>query len=656
MQIGKTKLAPKLFQLSSYALAVVMGFLCFDLHAQYNEVSLTSGITHYSKDREEMAGGVAFLDFNNDGFEDIYLSGGALPDKLYENQGNGTFLDVSASTGINQFDHVHTMGIACGDFDNDGYIDIFLSTKREDRCYILWNNHGESFQLNGIQAGLREKFYGSSVAPGDYNLDGNLDILVGNYDPGPPGDLLYHNNGDRSFTHVGSILGTHGEGTALAMAFSDIDGDSDPDILIANDFGYDFLPNKLLANNYPEPGFTDVSVAASWDLKINSMGIAIGDYDSDGDLDYYISDFNDNYLLTNSGAQKFNENALERNAANAESTSWGVAFLDYNNDMEPDLFVANGDFTPDPFDPSNKLYQGRNGYFEDLSELLRVDSDFTSRGVALGDFNNDGSQDLLVGVVATDDNSKMHTLLYENHTTSQNWVKFDLRGIKSNRDGYGALVSVFTNGKKQIREKSGGGSYLSNNSQVLHFGLGLYSRIDSIVVQWPGRNKDVHKNLKANRCYVVTEGQSIYKKTSILKNIKSGEKLFLQGAHRKTPGIYRDTLFNTDGSKEIVITRLQVEPNVITALNEPTPIPFEVWPNPFTDHFYISFNGQNKQLKPLFRWSLRNALGMEILKGSEKMDLHHPLHIVTSSQLPSGVYFFTFNMASQSGVVRLRKE
>lgn len=655
MQLKRNRRAEKPIPVSLIMIVFGLCMFCFQVCAQYQEVGFARGISHICKDREEMAGGVAFLDYNNDGFDDIYLTGGELPDKLFDNQGDGTFLDVSTSTGINQLDHAHTMGIACGDLDNDGYVDIILSTKGQDRCYVLWNRQGESFQLAGIHAGFVEKFYGSSIALGDYNLDGKLDILVGKYDLGAPGDLLYLNNGDRSFTNTGSLLGSHGEGTALAMAFSDIDLDNDPDVLIANDFGYDFLPNQLLINNYPETGFTDISTSASWDLKINSMGIAIGDYDSDGDLDYYISDFNDNYLLSNIGEGNFKENARERNVANDESTSWGVAFLDYNNDMEPDLFVANGDFSPDPFDPTNKLYHGKNGFFENLSDLHHVDSDFTSRGVAIGDFNNDGKQDLLVGVVAVDDNTKMHTLLYENQMVGQNWIQFDLTGTDSNRDGYGALISVFTNGKKQIREKSGGGSYLSNHSPIVHFGLGAHSSVDSLTVQWPGRKKEVHKNLEANYCYSVNESVSLFQKTSVQKTIKEGEKLYLQGAYRKTPGIYHDTIPNTDGYDKIVITRLLAEPHRVTALDETSPESFQVWPNPFTDHFYIKFNEKTNHSKTSLQWSIRNALGMEISKG-ENTNLHNPQYIKASRQLPSGVYFFTFNVGTKSGVIRLLKD
>lgn len=201
------------------ALRYFFCILCFigtgTLFAQsFKEISGEAGITHHCYDVNLYGGGIAFFDFNNDGWDDLYLTGGGLPDKLYENLGHGAFVDVTEQSGIGQLSNLHTIGVYAADLDNDGYIDLFVSTSAHDACYVLWNQAGHSFELEGAAAGLTEQFLGTSIAVGDYDLDGDLDVYVGNYRPVDP-DVFYQNNGDRTFTNISAqTIADDGKGAA----------------------------------------------------------------------------------------------------------------------------------------------------------------------------------------------------------------------------------------------------------------------------------------------------------------------------------------------------------------------------------------------------------------------------------------------------------
>ena len=570
---------------------------CYKANAQFVEISKEIGIDHLTIDPTNLGGGVAFLDFQNDGFDDIYLIGGDNPDKLYENQGNGTFKDVSEKMGIDVIDDVSTMGVTCGDMDNDGYIDIFITSKNKERSYLFWNENGSFFNEGAIEAGISDTFYGSSAALSDYNIDGNLDLYVCNYDAGFPGDFLLKNNGDRTFSDESNLLGKDCEGTALAIAFSDVDMDQDVDILVGNDFGFLYQPNRFFINNYPNSSFDEISHEAAWDIEINSMGIAVGDYDEDGDFDYYVSDIDDNFLFNNQSDNTFHEMAHETEVDNSDGTSWGNAFFDYDNDSYLDLFVANGVFEIGQTDQVNRLFKGNGDSFEDVSTLQNVDSKYRGRGLAIGDYNNDGRQDILVGVVSNSSLNSHHTLLYQNQGTELNWIKVKLDGISSNKDGYGSKVRVVFGGRSLIRELSGGTSYLSHMSNTLHFGLGNVSEIDSLIVTWPNGTEQIFKNIEPNQTYLVVENQELLRSTSVYATIFSDEEIFLQGDFRNEEGVYIDTLMGDDGLRKIIKTRLDIteRDQTVTMIenNHSNEDYFKIWPNPVRNDMYISLDEPN---------------------------------------------------------------
>jgi len=620
-------------------------------NSQFIEVSEKSGINHLTIDPTNLSGGVAFLDFQNDGFEDIYLVGGRKRDKLYENQGDGTFKDVTYEMGLGEIFMVPTMGVACGDIDNDGFTDLLITTMGKERTYLFWNKQGISFIEGAIEAGIDGEYYGSSAAFGDYNLDGLLDLYIGNYDPGNEGDFLYQNIGGRSFTNVSNLLGQSGMGTALAVAFSDLDGDHDPDILVGNDFGFQYEPNRLFKNNYPEESFAEVSKQKSWDLEINSMGIAVGDYDEDGDLDYYVSDIGDNYLFNNQPGESFIEEARERQVENAEGTSWGNAFFDFNNDTYLDLFIANGIFETGTTNQVNKLYKGGKDIFEDVSQLQGIANPARGRGVSIGDYDNDGYQDILVGVVGIRSDNH-HSLLYRNPGNNNNWIKVRLKGVTSNASGYGSRGEVKIGERTLIRELSGGTSYLSHMSSVIHFGIGKAQKVDNMKIIWPNGSEQNHSNLEINKSYTVVEGGELYESQSSLKTIPKGTSVFLEGMLRDKAGIYRDTLFSEDHFPKITTTRLALTDSeqTITGLQEMDD-KFMVWPNPFTDDLTVSLSVMTNQATGACRINIYNLTG-HLLFEQEAWLTKDPLQI-NLSKLPKGTHLLQLIVGDQQFTRRI---
>lgn len=525
------------------------------LAQSYIEVSAEAGITHHFFNPNQEGGSVSFFDFNNDGWDDLYVTGGGLPDKLFENLGNGKFKDVTTETGIDQLANINTMSSYAADLDNDGYSDIFISTNIDDTCYVLWNNQGTSFEL-GTLNGLTEEFYGTSIAVGDYDLDGDLDVYVGNY-RSVTQDVFYKNNGDRTFTNIApKTVGDDSKGAAWAVAFSDWDRDNDVDLFVVNDFGNILLPNKLFQNNHPINTFTEISESVGFNAIMDGMSIGIGDFDEDGDLDYYCSNTGSNKFFVNEN-NSFVDRATELGITVDDGTSWGSVFTDYNNDTYLDLLVMNGPIgLRDDYEHKNKLFKGNGSSFEDVSESEGVSSSFNSRGVALSDFDNDGHVDFAAAVLDVQRKSSKHMLLYKNvNNHNANWLQIDLQGTENNSDGYGSFVEIEVAGRKFLKEQFGGGSFMATQSKTHHFGLGNYTSIDKLNVTWPGGNSTTYSNLKSKKRYRVVENGELFvlvpKKLSLLP----GQTVFLEGTDQMEPGIYRDTL-SSSPYRTIRITKL----------------------------------------------------------------------------------------------------
>lgn len=486
---------------------------------------------------ETMGGGGGFLDYDNDGWLDVYLVQSAplpgasnqafSPNRLFRNQGNGTFVDVTSEAGVG--DTGYGMGASFGDYDNDGYADIFVTNFGPNQLYR--NNGDGTFTNVTERAGVGDERWGTSTAFADYDQDGDLDLYVVNYVTysmdqnircgpkdilaychpdvyrGSP-DLLYRNNGDGTFTDVtreaGVFVDAPNESKGLGVVWLDYDNDGNLDIYVANDSN----PNFLYRNN-GDGTFTDVALetGAAYNRDGHTeagMGVTVGDYNWDGYLDLFITHLNEetNTLYHNIGGRIFQDYTTRVNLGipSLKQVGFGTGFFDFDNDGWLDLFIANGHILEaiERLQPGsgvtyaqrNKLYQNdRSRGFRDVSE--RAGAHFlrqqVSRGAAVGDIDNDGDLDILVI-----NNHQKATLLINRVGEENDWIGFKLRGRSSNRDAIGARVEVKVGQQTRWKEVHSGGSYLSQHDLRVVFGLNDAERPSEIRIRWPsGARQDL---------------------------------------------------------------------------------------------------------------------------------------------------------------------
>ena len=527
--------------------------LCMNINAQvFNEVSSAVGINHIYNQDEYMGGGAVFFDFDNDGWEDIYIVGGKDKDVLYRNN-NGSNFEIVLNSGLDITSDYYTTGAVSGDINNDGYRDIFITTWKGEnnrgslkRNLLFINNGDNTFSESGIIAGITEASFTMGASILDYNNDSFLDIYVVNYvetqgatfdtngniifNPTCFKNYLYKNNGDGTFTEKGQTLGIDNIGCALAVMPTDYDQDQDQDIYIANDFGGFVTPNTMYQNNYPNASYTNTSDISEMNVGIYGMGIAVGDIDKDSDFDYYTTNLGRNVLLENNGNQIFTDKttfanienmyALDGNGSEFFSTSWGTAFLDVNNDTWPDLFVANGRVPADQSiatgetDP-NKLYiNNGDNTFSDVSIASGIDDASRGRGMAYCDYDKDGDLDVLVIVQNGGIGVNVKSTLFENQLNpngldGKNWIQFDLKGISINRSAIGAIIKLTVDGEELIQEVHGQGSHSSQHSLIIHFGLANNQSVDKVEIIWSSTSSQAFFNIAANSRYAITEGNTL---------------------------------------------------------------------------------------------------------------------------------------------------
>jgi hypothetical protein len=500
--------------------------------------------------REVFGPGVCVGDFDGDGWQDIYFVNGrdlygrgiSVRNALYHNNGDGTFTDVTDSAGVPGTGY--GLGCVWGDYDNDGFPDLYVTQFGKN---VLYHNNG-----NGTFTDVTEKAGVAGVASGtqfhggatffDYDRDGKLDLYVGGYvtldadSPrycdfvdvrtncppsvykGSPA-ILYHNNGDGTFTDVTSAAGIYQpDGKNLSVAAVDYDDDGWPDLFVANDG-----VNAYLYHNEHNGTFTEVGLLAGMALTgrgkiMAAMCMSLGDYDNDGRLDLYISDFqrSSDHLWHNDGKGSFVEVSDEAGITvpTYNVLSFGGGFFDYDNDGWLDLFIANGHVYPEveqseqktAYKQINSLFHNDgNGHFVEMTKSAGdgFKTPYVGRGVAFADFDNDGYVDLVVG-----NNGDPPLLLHNGGGTGNHFVNFKLVGTKSNRDAMGAKIRIRAGGLSQIREIYGGGSYLSQSDLRANFGLGAATKVESLEISWPSGSKQIFKDVAADKFYRIEEGKN----------------------------------------------------------------------------------------------------------------------------------------------------
>jgi hypothetical protein len=498
---------------------------------------------------ETLGSGCAFLDYDHDGWQDILLINGSdWPGhkktrstlRLYHNNGNGTFTDVTSRTGLDV--ELYGMGVAVGDYNNDGFPDIFITCVGQNR---LFRNTGKGTFVdvtNVSGLGKRDGF-STSALWFDYDRDGLLDLFVCNYVKwSPEHDVfcsldgkhksyctpeayrgatcwLFHNRGDGTFEDVTAHSGIFDSSSkSLGVALIDDNRDGWPDLLVANDT----QPNKLYRNQR-DGKFKDVAVEAGLAFSSEGkaragMGVDAGDFDNSGVSGVAITNFDNEMIgLYRASSKGFEDIAPQSGVgmASRNSLGFGCAFFDVNLDGWLDFAVANGHI-----DETVRNIRGNVGYaqppqlflnsgkesFRDIA--AEVGEGFAQpkvgRGLAYGDFDRDGDLDLLI----TTNNGP--AFLYRNDQPAGNRsIRFRMVGTKSNRDAIGAMVRVFAGGLAQSRMMKGGSSYLSQSELPLTFGLEKRDRIDRVVIDWPSGRTEEFKNLAAGRCYECTEGKGV---------------------------------------------------------------------------------------------------------------------------------------------------
>jgi enediyne biosynthesis protein E4 len=513
--------------------------------------------------------GVAFYDYDNDGWLDIFLVNGwrleGFPKgqepvcHLFKNNRDGTFTDVTLKAGLARSGW--GQGVCIGDYDNDGYEDLFITYYGKNALYH--NNDDGTFTDVTDKAGVGGKGtrWNTGCAFVDYDRDGRLDLFVANYIDldlktapvpesgpclykgvmvacGPPGlqggkNILYHNNGDGTFTDVSEPSGiTKANGTyGLGVLVADFNNDGWPDIYVAND-----STASTLYQNLKNGKFEDIAIASGAALSPDGkpqagMGVSAGDYDHDGNLDIVKSNFagDTHSLYHNQGDGNFEDTTFASGlGVNTKYLGWGCGFFDMDNDGWLDILICNGHVYPEveqlkteaAYAQRKLLYRNlRNGRFEDVSFKAGpgISTASPARGCAFGDFDNDGDLDIVVNTV-----NDYPQLIRCDATTKNNWIKVRTIGTKSNRSGIGARVRCVSRSSEhttresakpleQIDEVRSGGSYLSQNDLRVHFGLGKTDKVDLIEVRWPSGQTDTIKNVSANRVIYVKEGAGIVK-------------------------------------------------------------------------------------------------------------------------------------------------
>jgi hypothetical protein len=505
---------------------------------------------------ESMSGGVLLLDYDRDGWVDIYFTnapsvemankGEKSRSALYHNNHDGTFTDVTDKAGVAT--PCFAMGGAVADYNNDGWPDIYVSCLHGN---VLYRNNGDgTFTDVTAKAGVADGRWSTGAAFGDYDGDGFVDLMVANYtefDLGHPpvfgsgftckfmgldvqcgprglkgvGDSLFHNNGDGTFTDVSKKAGVDDPGGyyGLTVLWADFNNTGRPDIYVANDSMANFLYRNEGNGKFTEIGLESGTALSEDGHEQASMGVAIGDYLHTGRPSLFVTDFSLDYtaLYRNDGKWDFQDVSYQSGVGlpSVPWVKWGDAFVDLDNDGWLDLITVNGHVYPQVDSlpsaggyrqPKLLHFNQKDGTFCDAGDQAgpALQEKRVSRGLAVGDLFNDGNVDVVVEDLVGS------PMILKNHgTDGRHWVSFELAGVKSNRLAIGARLKLVAGGMTQTDEIHSGGSYLSQNDVRVHFGLGSATKVDTVEIRWPSGAIDVLKDLAADNFYGVLEGTGV---------------------------------------------------------------------------------------------------------------------------------------------------
>lgn len=510
----------------------------------FQEISRETGLdfTHSIGDDDltniiySTGGGALFFDYDKDGWIDIYACSGTwlegvskmekpsvLPgNRLYRNKGNGTFEDMTKKAGVSG--PWYSMGAVAGDFNNDGYPDLFISNYGPN--VLLKNNGNGTFSDVTKKAGVAG---GAECSVGavwfDYDNDSYPDLYVGNYlafDPeykyyyapdGFPGpmaydaqkDVLYHNNGDGTFEDVTEKMGIRDtDGRAMGVGAADYDEDGFVDVYVANDHTLNYLWHNDGGKGFTDRGTMSGTAFSQAGEATVSMSVDFADFNEDGLLDLFVSDDTYCSLYENVGNGVFTDKGIPSNISTsaAQFVGWSSSFMDYDNNGLIDIFKTNGALKH-LYGQEDQMFQNEGGgKFKDISlELGKYFSqEFVGRGACAGDYDNDGDMDIFVV------NLNNHCVFLRNNKGNQNnWIILNLTGTTSNRDGIGARIKLTSGGKTQIAQRKTTTGYLSQNDPRIHFGLAKNQIVDLIEITWPSGKVQTLENVTPNQILEVKE-------------------------------------------------------------------------------------------------------------------------------------------------------
>lgn len=543
------------FQAAFLCAACLSGEAGAQTALQLHDVTASSGVAFQHTDGssgrryivETVTAGLALLDYDGDGRIDIYFLNGAPLEgtpagpppprnALYRNEGDGRFRDVTAEAGVG--DTGFGMGVTVGDYDNDGFPDVYVNNFGHN---VLYRNNGDGTYADvtavaGVDPGWR---VGAGAAFLDIEGDGDLDLYVANYvkftyathvartidgfpeyagpkDYPPEPDCLYRNNGDGTFTDISREAGiTAVAGSGMGMVCADYDRDGDTDIFVLNDVNRNFLFRNDGQGHFAEVA-TESGLAYNLDgHELGSMGVDCGDYDNDGWLDFFMTSYAGELpvLYRNLRDGFFEDTTLRAGAAAGllVHVNWGCGLVDFDNDGDRDLFVANGHLQDNIDQYSDTYtYKARNvllqndgrGRFTNVSDQAGdgLRGKHSARGAGFDDLDNDGDCDVVVL------NSREAATVLRNDTcTGQHWLQIELRGLRANRDGVGSQVQVTAGNRTQVAEVHSGRGYQSHWGSRLQFGLGISAHVDRIEIRWLGGGVEVLSHVGADRRVVIIE-------------------------------------------------------------------------------------------------------------------------------------------------------